>query len=77
MPAVATRKLSFEDFHARYRGEKPYYEYWDGEAVQKSKPTRLHSLVQEIIVRLLDARGFDGGQEITPKLNPAYQPIPT
>ena len=39
-------------------------------------PTRLHSLIQEILVRLLGAMGFDSGQEITLKLDPAYEPIP-
>ena len=74
--AIAERRLSLEDFHTRYDGEKPYFEYWDGEAVQKSLPTRLHSLIQEILVRLLDAIGFDSGHEITIKLDPAYAPIP-
>jgi Uma2 family endonuclease len=76
MPAVAERKLSLEEFHARYDGEKPYFEYWDGEAVQKSMPTRLHGLIQEILVRLLRALGYDPGLEITIKLDPAYEPIP-
>jgi Uma2 family endonuclease len=76
MPAVAERKLSVEEFHARYDGEKPYFEYWDGEAVQKSMPTRLHSLIQEILVRLLRAMGYDPGGEIRLKLNPAYEPVP-
>jgi Uma2 family endonuclease len=76
MPAVAERKLSVDEFHARYDGEKPYFEYWDGEAVQKAMPTRLHSLIQEILVRLFGAIGFDSGAEITLKLNPAYEPIP-
>src|SRR5580704_8788583 len=76
MPAVAERKLSLQDFHARYDGEKPYFEYWDGEAVQKSMPTRLHGLIEEILVRLLRALGFDSGNEITIKLDPAYEPIP-
>jgi Uma2 family endonuclease len=76
MPAVAESKLSPEVFHARYGGEKPYFEYWDGEAVQKSRPTRLDSLIQEILVRLLGALGFDAGQEITLKLDPAWEPIP-
>ncbi len=41
MPAVAERKLSLQEFHARYDGEKPYFEYWDGEAVQQTMPTLL------------------------------------
>jgi Uma2 family endonuclease len=76
MPAAAERKLSLEEFHARYGEEKPYFEYWDGEAIQKSMPTRLHSLIQKILVKLLDALGYDSGQEITLKLDPAYEPIP-
>ena len=76
MPAVAERKLSLQDFHARYDGEKPYFEYWDGEAVQKSMPTGLHGLVQKILLQLLDAMGFESGPEVTLKLDPAYEPIP-
>jgi Uma2 family endonuclease len=76
MPAVAERKLSLQDFHERYPGEKPYFEYWDGEAVQKSMPTRLHSLIQKILLQLLDAMGFDSGPEVTLKLDPACEPIP-
>jgi Uma2 family endonuclease len=76
MSAVAEQKLSLEDFHARYDGEKPYFEYWDGEAVRKSVPTRLHSLVQKILLILLDAMGFESGAEVTLKLNSAYEPIP-
>jgi Uma2 family endonuclease len=76
MPAVQERKLSLEEFRSRFADEKPYFEYWDGEAVQKTMPTRLHSLIQEILVRLLGALGYDAGQEITLKLDPAYEPIP-
>jgi Uma2 family endonuclease len=76
MPAVAEQKLSVQEFHSRYGGEKPYYEYWNGEAVQKSMPTRMHSLIQKIILRLLDGLGYDSGAEVTLKLDPAYEPIP-
>lgn len=54
----------------------PCFEYRDGEALQKSMPARLHSLIQKILVKLLDALGYEAGQEITLKLDPAYQPIP-
>ena len=76
MPAVAERKLSLEEFHARYDGEKPYFEYWDGEAVQKSMPTRVHGLIEEILVVLLRALGFDPCLGLVIKLDPAYEPIP-
>src|SRR5580698_10506565 len=76
MPAVALQKLSLQEFHARYDGEKPYYEYWDGEAVQKSMPTLLHSLIQGILLRLLNDIGYSAGAEVTLKLDRAYEPIP-
>ena len=76
MLAVAQFRLSLEAFRAGYGAEKPYFEYWDGEAVQKSMPTRVHSLIQKILVRLLDALGFDSGQEITLRLDPAFEPVP-
>src|SRR6185437_16974607 len=76
MPAVAEQKLSLEEFHARYDGEKPYFEYWDGEAIQKSTPTGLHSIIQKILAQLLDALGFVAGAEVTLKLDRSFQPIP-
>jgi Uma2 family endonuclease len=76
MPAVAEQKLSVEEFHARYDGEKPYYEYWNGEAVQKSKATLLHGLIQGILMRLLGGIGYTAASEVTLKLDPAYEPIP-
>lgn len=41
MQAVAEQKLSLAEFHARFDAEKPYFEYWDGEAIQKSVPPGL------------------------------------
>jgi Uma2 family endonuclease len=76
MPAVPEQKLSLQEFHARYDGEKPYYEYWDGEAVRKSIPTLLHSLIQGILLRLLNGIGYRAGAEVTLKLDHAYEPIP-
>ncbi|MGA3238557.1 MAG: Uma2 family endonuclease [Bryobacteraceae bacterium] len=76
MPAVADQKLSIEEFHARYDGEKPYYEYWNGEAVQKSMPTLLHGLIQGILLRLLSGIGYVSASEVTLNLDPAYEPVP-
>jgi Uma2 family endonuclease len=36
----------------------------------------LHSLIQKILLRLLDGIGYDSGAEVTLKLDPAYEPIP-
>lgn len=76
MPAIAERKLSKEEFHARYDGEKPYYEYWNGEAVQKAMPTWLHGIIQGILQRLLSGVGYVAGTEVGLNLDPSYEPIP-
>jgi Uma2 family endonuclease len=76
MPPVAEHKLSLEEFHARYDGEKPYYEYWAGEAVQKAMPTVLHSVLQAILTALFWSLGFNSGPEIRLKLDPDYEPVP-
>jgi Uma2 family endonuclease len=76
MPALAEQRLSLEEFHARYDGQKPYHEYWNGAAVAKAMPTRLHALVQKILVRMLDDLGYEAEQEVTVKLDSHYEPIP-
>ena len=68
--------LSLEVFHERYAGEKPYFEYWNGEAVQKSFPDLQHSRCQMLVSQLLDRAGYDSGFEITIKLDPAYELVP-
>jgi Uma2 family endonuclease len=36
----------------------------------------MHSLIQKILLRLLDGIGYDSGAEVTLKLDPAHEPIP-
>lgn len=76
MAAVADRKLTKEEFHARYDGEKPYFEYWNGEAVQKTVPTWLHIQIQFILQTLLKEIGYRAGAELGLRLDPNYEPIP-
>jgi Uma2 family endonuclease len=71
-----TETLSLEGFHERYAGEKPYFEFWNGEAVQKSFPTLQHSRCQMFVAQLLGCIGYDSGFEITIKLDPAYELVP-
>ena len=47
-----------------------------GKRCRRPRPLDRIRLIQEILVRLLDALGYDAGQEITLKLDPAYEPIP-
>jgi Uma2 family endonuclease len=71
-----TETLSLEVFRARYAQEKPYFEYWNGEAVQKSFPDLRHSRCQMLVAQLLDRIGYDSAFEITIKLDPTYELVP-
>jgi Uma2 family endonuclease len=75
MATVAT-KLSLAEFELQYGGEKPYYEYWYGEPVQKSMPTWLHSLLQKVLVNLLSKAGYKAGAEVKVKIVQEFHPIP-
>jgi Uma2 family endonuclease len=76
MPSVAEHKLTKEEFHARYDGEKPYYEYWDGDAVQKAMPKSIHGFIQKLLTRLLDDLGYESASEVELHLDPDYEPVP-
>ena len=73
MPATQEDLLTLEDFRVRYAGEKPYYEYWAGKAVQKSVPTWLHGLIHTNVARLLDHIGYQSGSEV--RLDRDYEPV--
>ncbi len=68
--------LTLAQFERLYGDEEPYYEYWDGEAIQKPMPTILHSLLQAILIRLLHDIGLLSGGEIRLKLSETKQPLP-
>jgi Uma2 family endonuclease len=68
--------LSLQEFHKRYDGAKPAYEYWYGEAVQKSMPTGLHGLVQFVIMTLLKNAGWNPASEVRLKVSPDAEPVP-
>jgi Uma2 family endonuclease len=68
--------LTIEAFERLYGDEKPYYEYWDGQAIQKPMPTILHSLLQFILVQLFWERGLAAGAEVRIKLSNEKQPLP-
>jgi Uma2 family endonuclease len=76
MPATQEKQLTLEEFRTRYAGEKPYYEYWAGEAIQKARPTFLHGLIQKILTLLLDRIGYESASEVTLRLDPDYEPVP-
>ncbi len=72
--ATAIDLLNLEDFRERYADEKPYYEYWFGEAVQKTVPTWLHSLLQAILTDILNRSGYRAGPEVELRIDPNWQP---
>ncbi|MBV8896570.1 MAG: Uma2 family endonuclease [Acidobacteriaceae bacterium] len=74
--ATAAAKLTVAEFESQYGQEKPYYEYWHGEPVQKSMPTWLHSFLQNILVNLLAQAGYRAAGEVKLKIDPDFQPIP-
>ena len=74
--ATATHSLSLEEFRSQYNNEKPYYEYWFGEAIQKSVPTIPHGLLQRILGALLAAAGYRSGSEIELRIDANWQPKP-
>jgi len=71
-----TGYLTLEEFDRLYSGEKPYHEYWDGQAIQKPMPTVLHSLQQWVLINLLREVGLVAGGEIRLKLSQTRQPLP-
>jgi Uma2 family endonuclease len=68
--------VTVQQFDQQYGGQKPYFEYWFGRPVQKAMPTWMHSLLQKIIMRLLDDAGYESGAEVKLKISADFQPLP-
>ena len=74
--ATALHRLTLEEFETRFGHEKPYYEFWYGEAVQKSMPTWIHGLLQRILMELLTEAGYKAGSEVKLEISSDFQPVP-
>ncbi|HEX4228490.1 MAG TPA: Uma2 family endonuclease [Bryobacteraceae bacterium] len=74
--ATVLHPLTVEEFEARFGHEKPYYEFWYGEAVQKSTPTWIHGLLQRILMELLSQAGYKAGSEVELRISSDFRPIP-
>jgi Uma2 family endonuclease len=74
--AAAPAYLSLTDFHDRYDGQKPAYEYWFGEAIQKTSGTTLHGVTQAILGYLLLSAGWKCASEVRLKLSRFAEPVP-
>ncbi len=68
--------MTVEQFERQYGHEKPYFEYWFGQPVQEAMPTWIHSMLQKIIMRLLDDAGYESGAEVKLKISADFQPLP-
>ncbi len=73
--AAQPSPLGIQEFHKLYDGVKPAYEYWFGEAVQKSMPTILHGIVQFLIATLLERAGWNTSLEVRLKIVPDAEPV--
>lgn len=74
--ATAPQLLTLEEFRSRYRRQKPYFEFWFGEAIQKSMPTWLHAALQIIIGEALRRTGYKAGSEVELRIDPQWEPVP-
>ncbi len=73
--ATAAQFLTIEEFDKRY-GSESGWEYWYGKAVRKPAPDKLHALLQKILMRLLDAAGYESGGEFDFRARRDWQPRP-
>ncbi len=74
--ATATHLLTPEEFRAQYAEQKPYFEYWFGQAIQKSVPTWLHALLQNLLCDLFREAGYKAAPELELRIDPDWQPKP-
>ena len=73
---IGTPLLTLQEFHERYDGRKPYFEFRRGEAIQKAMPTWLHNLLEDILVQMLRATGYRAGHDIELRVTDDWRPIP-
>jgi len=69
-------RLTLEQFREKYADEKPYWEFWGGEAIQKPLPTRLHAKLQLLIANMLQELGYSSYTELTLRIDPGWEPTP-
>lgn len=74
--ATAAHPLTMQEFREQYAGRKPHFEYWFGEAVQKTMPTWLHGVLQAILIECLKRVGYRAGAEVELRIDPDWQPVP-
>ncbi len=72
-----TAQLTLKKFRKQYgENRKPYFEFWNGAAIQKAVPTKLHSILQSLLLYILNEGGFFAYPELTLRIDPNWEPIP-
>ena len=56
--------------------EKPYGEYRDGVVCPKAMPTKLHSIIQRVLIMLLEKQGVEAFPELTVRTTPTRYLVP-
>ena len=64
------------EFEAQFGHEKPYYEFWYGEPIQKSSSTWIHGLLQRLLMQVLRKAGYKAASEVKLKIDATFHPIP-
>ncbi|MDQ2844446.1 MAG: Uma2 family endonuclease [Acidobacteriota bacterium] len=75
--AAAHSFLTPDRFEQLYTDDcKPYFEYWFGEAIQKSTRTAVHGVLQWVLAMLLARRGWKAATEVRLKISQVAHPVP-
>lgn len=56
--------------------EKPYREYRDGVVSPKAMPTKFHSIIQRVLIALLQNQGVEAFPELTVRISPTKYLVP-
>ena len=56
--------------------EKPYREYRDGVVSPKAMPTKYHSIIQRVLIALLQNQGVEAYPELTVRISPTKYLVP-
>lgn len=56
--------------------QKPYCEYRDGVVSPKAMPTKLHSIIQRVLIMLLEKQGAEAFPELTVRISPTKYLVP-
>lgn len=74
--ATVAGKLTLEEFEKQFLDAKPYYEFWEGVAIQKEMPTWVHGVLQLILGQWLRQIGLSAGSEVRVKIAPSLEFVP-